>query len=199
MKHIRFLYMFPNCYGQMEGLCARRAAPHVQNTPKKHQKLRLQGIEKRAKCNKKSYFFYTFCDILLTHFCCFLCDFLTILGPLFDDFWATVWSSFRTLFLDLRARGHFASREPREQANFGSRVRTHLLGHVWHVVSSFWGSFLYRFSVVFWAHVCSFFVILCRLLSLFCLCVFATFSYFWAVFCMRFGTWLFSVFRQIFA
>ena len=165
MKNICFLYIFPNCYGQMEGLCARRAAPHVQNTPKKCRKWRLNGVEKRAKYSKKTRFYYNFCLILLTHFCCFLCDFFTFLGRLFGanrrTFAELFWHTFSRF---ARARA-FRQKRTRKQANFGSRVRARLPGHFDVFFHRFGDPFCIVFGSFFWlifAPFLRFFVVFCR-------------------------------------
>ena len=137
--------------------------------------------------------------IFSTHFCYFLSDFLTFFGRLFGanrrTFVELFWHAFSRF---ARARAFRQQRTTRTGQFWKPRARAPS-GTFCCVFWSFLGAFLHRFWVVFLAHFGSFFAIFCRFLSLFCRCCFATFSYFWAVFCARFEASFFTVVCPIFA
>ena len=168
---------------------ARRTArpKHTKKASKTAPKL----SQKSSRISPKS--------ALFSHF---VCESFDACLPLFCTLLTLCWRFFganRRTFVELFRHafsqfvrffsicGHRASKEPREQANFRSRSRTHLPGHVDVFFSSFLCSLLHRFLSVFLSHFCRFFAIC---LSFFVLVLPVFFRYlfpllgcFWGAFC----------------
>ena len=153
---------------------ARRTArpKHTKKASKTAPKL----SQKSSRISPKS--------ALFSHFVCesfdaclpLFCTLLTLCWRLFGANRHTFVELFRHAFSQFvrffSICGHRASKEPREQANFRSRSRTHLPGHVDVFFSSFLCSLLHRFLSVF----CRIFAVFLRFFLVFCPCFAGVFS-----------------------